>query len=282
MIPLVLLRHGQSTWNLENRFTGWTDVDLTDQGRAEAAEGGRLLKEGGYTFDLALHLALEARHPDAVDRARRDGPHVGAGLEHLAPERAPLRRAAGAQQGRDGREVRRPAGAHLAPQLRRAAAAPDGGRRAVPGSRSALRLARQHGPAADRVPQGHHRAIPAVLGGHHRAPDPGRPARDHRRARQQPARAGEAPRPRVRRRTSWSSTSPPASRSCTSWTKRRCSRHATSTWATPRPRRRRPPRSRARARRSSPPAALPALSRDRARSAARSRPKYECCDINSF
>jgi 2,3-bisphosphoglycerate-dependent phosphoglycerate mutase len=60
MIPLVLLRHGQSTWNLENRFTGWTDVDLTDQGRAEAAEGGRLLKEGGYAFDVA-HTSLLKR-----------------------------------------------------------------------------------------------------------------------------------------------------------------------------------------------------------------------------
>jgi 2,3-bisphosphoglycerate-dependent phosphoglycerate mutase len=59
MIPLVLLRHGQSTWNLENRFTGWTDVDLTDQGRAEAAEGGRLLKEAGYVFDLAHTSVLK-------------------------------------------------------------------------------------------------------------------------------------------------------------------------------------------------------------------------------
>ena len=60
MIPLVLLRHGQSTWNLENRFTGWTDVDLTDQGRTEADEGGRLLKETGYVFDVA-HTSLLKR-----------------------------------------------------------------------------------------------------------------------------------------------------------------------------------------------------------------------------
>jgi 2,3-bisphosphoglycerate-dependent phosphoglycerate mutase len=60
MIPLVLLRHGQSTWNLENRFTGWTDVDLTDQGRTEANEGGRLLKEAGYVFDVA-HTSLLKR-----------------------------------------------------------------------------------------------------------------------------------------------------------------------------------------------------------------------------
>ena len=53
MYKLVLLRHGQSTWNLENRFTGWTDVGLTDQGRSEALSAGVLLKEGGYIFDLA-------------------------------------------------------------------------------------------------------------------------------------------------------------------------------------------------------------------------------------
>jgi len=47
----VLIRHGQSVWNLENRFTGWTDVDLSAQGLAEAEEGARLLKEGGFTFD---------------------------------------------------------------------------------------------------------------------------------------------------------------------------------------------------------------------------------------
>jgi len=59
MYKLVLLRHGQSTWNLENRFTGWTDVGLTDQGEHEALQAGRLLKEGGYSFDLAYTSALK-------------------------------------------------------------------------------------------------------------------------------------------------------------------------------------------------------------------------------
>jgi 2,3-bisphosphoglycerate-dependent phosphoglycerate mutase len=59
MIKLVLLRHGESTWNLENRFTGWTDVDLTPKGREEAREAGRLLGEGGYTFDLAYTSLLK-------------------------------------------------------------------------------------------------------------------------------------------------------------------------------------------------------------------------------
>jgi len=51
MHTLVLIRHGQSVWNLENRFTGWTDVDLSDQGIAEAENGARLLKAEGFTFD---------------------------------------------------------------------------------------------------------------------------------------------------------------------------------------------------------------------------------------
>ena len=59
MITLVLLRHGESTWNRENRFTGWTDVDLSDRGRDEARAAGRLLKEGGYAFDLAFTSVLK-------------------------------------------------------------------------------------------------------------------------------------------------------------------------------------------------------------------------------
>lgn len=70
MYRVVLLRHGESTWNKENRFTGWTDVDLSPRGVTEAAEAGRLMKEAGYAFDIAytsvlkrairtLHLALE-------------------------------------------------------------------------------------------------------------------------------------------------------------------------------------------------------------------------------
>jgi 2,3-bisphosphoglycerate-dependent phosphoglycerate mutase len=59
MYKLVLVRHGQSTWNLENRFTGWTDVGLTDLGREEAHEAGRLLREGGYDFDVAYTSVLK-------------------------------------------------------------------------------------------------------------------------------------------------------------------------------------------------------------------------------
>ena len=56
---LALVRHGQSTWNLENLFTGWTDVDLTEQGRAEAAEAGRLLAAENIAFDIAFTSVLK-------------------------------------------------------------------------------------------------------------------------------------------------------------------------------------------------------------------------------
>jgi 2,3-bisphosphoglycerate-dependent phosphoglycerate mutase len=59
MHTVVLLRHGESSWNKENRFTGWTDVDLTDKGRAEAAEAGRLLKAEGLSFDHAFTSVLK-------------------------------------------------------------------------------------------------------------------------------------------------------------------------------------------------------------------------------
>jgi 2,3-bisphosphoglycerate-dependent phosphoglycerate mutase len=59
MPNVVLLRHGLSTWNEENRFTGWTDVDLAPRGIDEAKEAGRLLLEGGYTFDIAYTSVLK-------------------------------------------------------------------------------------------------------------------------------------------------------------------------------------------------------------------------------
>jgi 2,3-bisphosphoglycerate-dependent phosphoglycerate mutase len=59
MYKIVLLRHGQSTWNLENRFTGWHDVDLSDQGRQEAAKAGQIMKQEGYKFDLIYTSVLK-------------------------------------------------------------------------------------------------------------------------------------------------------------------------------------------------------------------------------
>lgn len=65
---LVLLRHGQSLWNLENRFTGWTDVDLSEEGVAEAVEAGRLMRESGLTFDI-VHTSLLLRATRTAEAA---------------------------------------------------------------------------------------------------------------------------------------------------------------------------------------------------------------------
>ena len=59
MITLVLLRHGESIWNKENRFTGWTDVDLSEKGIQEARQAGKLLKTEGYSFDAAFTSVLK-------------------------------------------------------------------------------------------------------------------------------------------------------------------------------------------------------------------------------
>jgi len=59
MKKIVLIRHGESVWNKENRFTGWTDVDLSEKGAAEAAKAGDLLKKEGYTFDIAFTSVLK-------------------------------------------------------------------------------------------------------------------------------------------------------------------------------------------------------------------------------
>ena len=59
MIKLVLVRHGQSVWNLENKFTGWTDVDLSENGVKEAIEAGNVLKEKGFSFDVAFTSVLK-------------------------------------------------------------------------------------------------------------------------------------------------------------------------------------------------------------------------------
>jgi len=59
MFKVVLLRHGQSTWNMENKFTGWVDVDLSEKGIVEAKQAGKLLKTEGYTFDIAFTSLLK-------------------------------------------------------------------------------------------------------------------------------------------------------------------------------------------------------------------------------
>jgi 2,3-bisphosphoglycerate-dependent phosphoglycerate mutase len=59
MYKIVFMRHGESTWNLDNRFTGWTDVDLTEKGAKEARAAGKVLKDAGFTFDLAYTSVLK-------------------------------------------------------------------------------------------------------------------------------------------------------------------------------------------------------------------------------
>ena len=79
MYKLVLLRHGESPWNKENRFTGWTDVDLSREGRRRGAAGRASSSSEGATLRRRLHLGPQARDPHPLDRARRDGPDVASG-----------------------------------------------------------------------------------------------------------------------------------------------------------------------------------------------------------
>ena len=59
MAKLVLIRHGESLWNAENRFTGWTDIDLSEQGFAQARKAGRMLLQGGFEFELTFTSVLK-------------------------------------------------------------------------------------------------------------------------------------------------------------------------------------------------------------------------------
>ena len=177
MHKLVLLRHGESTWNKENRFTGWTDVDLSERGRAEAREAGRLLREGGYVFDIAYTSVLK--------RAIRT---LWIALDALDQLWIPVtkswrlnERHYGALQGLNKAETAAKHGEAQTKIWRRSydipppALTPDD--RAPPVARPALR-GLTAATAADRVAQGHGRAVPAVLARDDRAGDPCRPARD--------------------------------------------------------------------------------------------------------
>ena len=84
MKKIVLLRHGESAWNKENRFTGWTDVDLTEKGIAEANKAGELLKENGFNFDKAYTSYLKRQNIKL--RTRPHGPGLDSGREKLAFE----------------------------------------------------------------------------------------------------------------------------------------------------------------------------------------------------
>mmetsp|Transcript_6575 Transcript_6575/g.27122 ORF Transcript_6575/g.27122 Transcript_6575/m.27122 type:complete len:372 (+) Transcript_6575:3479-4594(+) len=164
------------------------------QASRPAAEGSRL------RLRHRLHLGAQARGLDAVALPGPDGPHLAAGAPRLAPERTPLRRAAGPEQGRHGQAVRRRAGADLAPQLRHPAAGPGADRPAQRTQRPPLpRPGRRRHPA-DRMPEGHGRPRAAVLERDRCPSHPGRPARADRGPRQQHPGPGQVPRRHRRRR----------------------------------------------------------------------------------
>ena len=164
MPTLVLLRHGESTWNKENRFTGWTDVDLSDTGLDEAHEAGRLLRAESFRFDVA--------HTSVLKRAIRT---LWIALDELDQMWCPVRnswrlneRHYGALQGLNKAEMAVKFGEAQVKLWRRSYDVPppaltDDDER-FPGHdpRYADLAGRRH--AARRVAQGHRRAVPAVLG----------------------------------------------------------------------------------------------------------------------
>ena len=162
---LVTLRHGQSTWNLENLFTGWHDVPLTEQGEAEAAAAGQ--------GDGATPGCASTRRTPRCSCApwpRRTSPSREMGLEWLpgaaplAAQRAALRRPAGSRQEADRRAPRRRADPPVAAQLRRPAAAGRPEQPRAPGQRLALPLADPRGAARQRVPRRRRRPRAARTG----------------------------------------------------------------------------------------------------------------------
>jgi bisphosphoglycerate-dependent phosphoglycerate mutase family 1 len=190
MHRVVLLRHGESTWNKENRFTGWHDVDLTERGRDEAREAGRLMKEGGYVFDLAYTSVLK--------RAIKT---LGIALDVLDQLWIPVtkdyrlnERSYGALQGLNKAETAAKHGEAQTKIWRRSFDIPP------PALTRDDPRHPSHDPRYANLPAD---AIPlteslkdtiALLAFHHRPNDRIRQTRHRRRARQQPARAREIPR----------------------------------------------------------------------------------------
>ena len=105
MKKVVLLRHGESEWNKENRFTGWTDVALNENGVREAVEAGSILRREGYIFDNAFTSVLK-RAIKTLWLVLEEMDLMWIPVTHsLASKRASLRSVAGTQQGRDGRKT---------------------------------------------------------------------------------------------------------------------------------------------------------------------------------
>ena len=185
---LVLLRHGQSAWNLENRFTGWIDVDLTDEGCARGTARRERSRRRRHRTRHRAHVGTGAGDPHRRARAARVRTLVDPGTPVVAVERAALRRAAGKEQGGNRGAVRRRPGEGLAPLLRRAARPARPPRRALRHRRS-LRRPSRRAQAARRVLEGRARAHAAVVVRRDRARPAYRADRVGRRARQLAARA---------------------------------------------------------------------------------------------
>jgi broad specificity phosphatase PhoE len=153
MKTIVLLRHGESTWNQENRCTGWTDVGLNEKGLAEAKAAGALLRDEGYAFDLAftsvLNRAIKTLWVVLEETNRMWIPVIHSWRLN---ER---RRVAGAQQGGDGGQVRRRPSEDLAPRIRNSAACVGGRRPAAGNCRPEIRESRARGVSTHRMFEGY-------------------------------------------------------------------------------------------------------------------------------
>ena len=199
---LILLRHGQSDWNESNLFTGWVDVRLTEQGKAEAARGGELLAEAGLLPDV-LHTSVLSRAIQTANIA------LDAADRLWIPVKRSWRlneRHYGALQGKDKAQTLEEFGPEQFMLWRRSFDVPPpplaDDARVQPGGRSALRRHRRRG-APHRVAQARDRPTAALLGERHRPRPPRGQDRARHRARQLAARTRQAP-----RRASATTTSP--------------------------------------------------------------------------
>ena len=197
--PLVLLRHGESTWNKENRFTGWTDVDLSDKGREEAQAAGQLLKEDGYVFDIAYTSVLKRAIRtcwialDELDLLwipmerdwRLNERHYGALQGLNKAETAAKHGEAQIKIWRRSYDIRRRRSRSTTRAIRRATRATQDCARASCRAPKSLK-----DTVARFLPYWHETIAPAIRV---------RPTRAHHGARQQPARAREASRRDLRR-----------------------------------------------------------------------------------
>ncbi len=188
MMKLVLLRHGESTWNKENLYTGWTDVDLSERGCKEAKEAGRLLREGGYTFDLAYTSVLKrAIRTLWMTLDEMDLMWIPVYNTWRLNEAA-LRRATGLNKAQTAEQY----GEQQVKLWRRSYDVPPPPRPrrpALAGPRPAVCRCRAGRLARGRVPEGHGRPVPAPGGIVRPRPPSSRARRHHCGARQQPARS---------------------------------------------------------------------------------------------